>query len=88
MVAQEPQGGSQPAGKLLQRGVEFRGSGGVDYAQYGLGLRQVDSPGEKCAERKLTRLGRSCAAGADGPLDGFQQRWRARVWISATGWPV
>ena len=37
----------QPAGKLFQRGVEFRGAGGVDHSQHGLGLGQVDASGEE-----------------------------------------
>ena len=88
IVAQQPQGTGQPAGKLLQRGVEFRRAGGVDHSQHGLGLGQVDASGEERAERELARLGRPCAAGADARTTASRSGGEPSVWISATGWPV
>ncbi len=76
IVAQPSQRTGQSAGELFQRGFEFRGAGGVDHSQNGLGLGQVDASGEECAERELARLGRPRASGAGRPHDGLQKRRR------------
>ena len=40
-------GRGQPAGELRQRRVQLLWIGGVDHAQDGLGLSQVDAAGQK-----------------------------------------
>ena len=76
-VAEPVQRPGQPAGQLRQGDVEFVRVGGVDHAEHGFGLRQVDPAGEKRPQRELARLGQSRPGRAALTHDGLQQRRRA-----------
>ena len=52
----------QSAGELAQSRLELGGIGGLDDAQDGLGLGQVDPAGQERAQRELTRLGEAGAS--------------------------
>jgi hypothetical protein len=60
----------QSAGQLAQEGVKLSRIGGVDHAQDGFGLREIDSAGEKGSQGEFARLGQSGA----GRAKRFQQR--------------
>ena len=79
---------SQPAGELRQGRAELSGIGGVDDAQNGFRLGEVDASGEKGAEGELAGLSQPRPAAQTVRSNASRSGGEPSVWISATGWPV
>ena len=76
-VPQSGQWSGQAAGQLRQGNVQFAFAVGVDHAQHGFRLRQIQSPREKRTHGELARFGHASARRTDRRQGRLQQRWRA-----------
>lgn len=76
VIAQREDRAREPAGELVQGGVELGGIRGLDDAQHGLGPRQVDAARQECAERELPWLGKPGPPGQAVAEDLSQERRR------------
>ena len=69
--------GCRPVGSMAV--CKFVGAVGVDHAEHRFGLRQIESAGEKGAEREFARLGEARAGAADGVEHGAQAAAASRA---------
>ena len=78
----------QPAGQLAQGNVQFARIGGVDHAQDGFSLAEVDASGEKGRRVNSPGLANRAPALQSDCSRSSNNGGEPIVWISTSGWPV
>ena len=68
----------QTSRQLGEGDIELSPVGGIDHAQDGFGLSQVEASGQEGPQGEFTRLRQSSPGLTQGPQSRLQQRWRSQ----------